>query len=350
MNEEKKEKPKPDAKKYVVMQLVGNAIGALVVALILGGLTFRLFGHGAGSVVEAKWAVLIFVASFALIQCHTALLNTRKDYLKGKWVDEGGGDREPDGIFNPWRRIGPLAIPTGAIAGLAVFLVLPMVASGELKTIVIDLIGFVPLLIITSIAIAVFLPKDQNNLIASLAKDEKQGQAPFTPYMLFEYIIPWVVLQGLINMGIGLKQFIHEMEKTEAMEADGLAPSLIASDFGIVFGIIVFFMFLASEGQVRADLHLGRVEKKSFKCERLGKIGLLVIVPGVLTVTIGIMAVVGLIAWVAFGVIGIETFSVNQAVALKVIAAGLGAVAGCLVGVWWGTRRETALIEEQSLD
>ena len=113
------EKPKPGPKKYIVLQYVGNMIGAVLVTLCLVYVVFGLFESGQASLIEVQSFLLVFIASFMIIQCHTALINTRKDYLKGKWITEQGGP-QPDNIINPWRRIGPLALPAGIATAVAV--------------------------------------------------------------------------------------------------------------------------------------------------------------------------------------------------------------------------------------
>jgi len=285
-----------------------------------------------------------------LIQCHTALMNTRKDFIKGKWVM---GDEppalEPDSIINPWRRMAWLALPLGIVTALVACFIVPMAGSGPYSLLTIDIIAFTPLFIVSTIIIGKILPRDQASFTAALEKPKSESPLPFTRYFLIEYIGPWVVLQGLINFGIGVKQFIHETEiHPDAVAGGGIPASVVAMDFGIVFGIIVFFMFLASDGQVRLDVRLGRVAERAFRRKRLGRLGLPVIALCVVVDTAIIMAITGAVAGAVFWVAGIESFSVASAAVLKTVAAALGCFAGCGIGIWWGTRRESALIQDEA--
>jgi hypothetical protein len=349
-NENKPEKPKPDRKKYLIGQYIGNLIGAVIVTASLAWVVFGLFEEDKGNELEVQAFMLVFVSCFMLIQCHTALVNTRKDFIKGKWVM---GDEppsvEPDSIINPWRRMVWLALPLGMVTALVACMAVPLLGKGPYSLLTIDIIAFAALFPVSTIIIGKILPLDQASFTTALEKPKPENPLPFTRYFLIEYVGPWIVLQGLINFGIGVKQFIHETEiHPDAVAGGGVPASLMAMDFGIVFGIIVFFMFLASDGQVRLDVRLGRVAGRTFKRRRLGEAGVPLIALVVVLATAAIMAAVGAMATVAFLVTGVESFSVISAAVLKAFAAVLGCLAGCGLGVWWGTRRETSLIQDEA--
>lgn len=334
-------KPKPDHKKYLAFQFFANLIGVVVVVAFLAWIVFGLFGPGGGTMIEVRAFMLLFLLCFVLIQCHGAVINTRRDFLRGKWLMGDPGGLEPDGVFNPWRRIGPLALPAGIVLSLAVWFLLPLTDQASFRLFAIEAIAFVLLLLVTTVLIAFILPGDQVSFAGALSGRVPRNVPGFSAYFLLEHFLPWAVIQGLINLGIGLKQFKWVLEGTEPAEA--ITATLLASDFGIVFGILYFFMFLASDGQVRGDLRLGRLEQKHFGTPRLGRAGVPLIAVGLIVTTLLIMIAVTLFMLGVFALAGLESLSVGTAVALKTVSAVLGTLAGCGVGVWWGRRRESAL-------
>ena len=339
----KADKPKPDQKKYLAVQFFSNLIGVVVVVAFLAWIVFGLYGPGSGTLIEVRAFALLFLLCFVLIQCHGAVINTRRDFIRGRWVMGDPAGREPDGVFNPWRRIGPLALPAGVAVSLAAWFLVPLTGDESFKLFTIDTIVFVPLLLGTTVLIAVILPRDQVCFVHAL-RERSAGAVPgFGAYFVIEHLLPWAVIQGLINMGIGLKQFKWVLEGPE--QAEVISSSLVAWDFGIVFGILYFFMFISSDGQVRGDVRLGRLTPKQFRASRLGRVGLPVIAVGVILTTVLAMIAVGSIMQWLLPVAGLDEFSVETAVALKTLGALLGTLAGCGVGVWWGRRKESALME-----
>ena len=103
----KADKPKPDHRKYLAVQFFSNLIGVVVVVAFLAWIVFGLFGPGSGTLTEVRAFALLFLLCFVLIQAHGAVVNTRRDFFRGRWVMGDPAGREPDGIFNPWRRFGP---------------------------------------------------------------------------------------------------------------------------------------------------------------------------------------------------------------------------------------------------
>ena len=339
-NQAKEDKPKPDHKKYRVVQFVGNLIGVVIVVALLAWVVFGLFGPGSGTLVEVRAFMLLFLLCFVLIQCHGAVFNTRRDFLRGKWVMGNPGGLEPDGVLNPWRRIGPTALPTGVATSLVVWSVLPLTGGESFGLLMIDAIAFVPLLMVTTVLIAFILPRDQVSFAQALAGKSPCVVPGLPRYFVLEHVLPWAVIQGVINMGIVIKQFKWVLEGPEPTEA--ITASLVAWDFGIVFGILFFFLFLASDGQVRGDVRLGRLVQKKFKWSNVGHIGVPLIAVGLISTTALVMTAVALIVQAFLAATGFDDFSVQTAVSLKTVSAVLGNLAGCGAGVWWGRRRESA--------
>lgn len=337
------DKPKPDHKKYLAFQFFANFIGVVVVVAFLAWIVFGLFGPGWGTLIEVRAFALLFLLCFVLIQCHGALVNTRRDFIRGRWVMGDPAGREPDGVFNPWRRMGPLALPAGVAIALAAWFLVPLTGDETFTLFTIDTIVFVPLLLGTTVLIAVILPRDQVSFTGALEASNAGAVPGFGTYFTLEHLLPWAVLQGIINLGIGIKQFKWVLEGPEAVEA--IPFSLVGWDFGIVFGILYFFMYLSSDAQVRADVRLGRLSPKQFSVSGLRGVGVPGAAVGLLLSTVLLMFVVGSIMQGLLPVAGFEEFSVRTAVAFKTSGAILGTLAGCGAGVWWGRRKETALME-----
>lgn len=337
------DKPKPDQKKYLAFQFFANLIGVVVVVAFLAWIVFGLFGPGSGTLTEVRSFALLFLLCFVLIQCHSAVVNTRRDFIRGKWVMGDAEGREPDGVFNPWRRFGPLALPVGLAIALAAWFLVPLTGDESFKLFTIDTIAFIPLLLGTTVLIAVILPRDQVCFTRALEARSAGPVPSFGTYFMVEHFLPWAVLQGIINLGIGIKQFKWVLEGPEAEEA--IPFSLVGWDFGIVFGILYFFMYLSSDAQVRGDVRLGRLLPRQLSVSWLRGVGVPGIAVGLILSTVLLMFVVGSIMQGILPVAGFEEFPVRTAVAFKTLGAVLGSLAGCGAGVWWGRRKETALME-----
>lgn len=337
------DKPKPDQKKYLAFQFFSNLIGVVVVVAFLAWIVFGLFGPGWGTLIEVRVFAPLFLLCFVLIQCHGALVNTRRDFIRGRWVMGNPAGREPDGVFNPWRRMGPLALPAGVAIALAAWFLVPLTGDETFRLFTIDTGVFVPLLLGTTALIAVILPRDQVSFAGALGKSNAGAVPSFGTYFAIEHLLPWVAIQGLINLGIGIKQFKWALEGPEAVEA--IPFSLVGWDFGIVFGILYFFMYISSDAQVRGDVRLGRLSQKQFSVSRLRGVGVPGVAVGLILSTVLLMFVVGSIMQGLLPAAGFEECSVRTAVVFKTSGAILGTLAGCGAGVWWGRRKETALME-----
>jgi hypothetical protein len=338
------EKPKPDHRRYLAVQFFSNLIGVVVVVAFLAWLVFGLFGPGSGTLTEVRIFALWFLLCFVLIQSHGAVVNTRRDFFRGRWVMGNPAGREPDSIFNPWRRFGPSALPLAFVVSVAAWALLPLTGDETFALFTVDLMVFFPLLVFTTLLIARFLPPDQVSFVRAL-EERSAGEVPgFRPYFVIEYFLPWAVLQGIINFGIGVKQFKWALEGPG--QPGSIAPSLVAWDFGIVFGILYFFMYLSADAQVRGDVRLGRLSQRQFGLNRLRGVGVPGVALGLVLSTVLAMFVVGLIMQWLLPVAGFDELSVNTAVIFKTSAAVLGTLAGCGMGVWWGRRKESALMAE----
>jgi hypothetical protein len=339
----KADKPKPDRKKYLAFQFFSNLVGVVVVVAFLAWIVFGLFGPGSGTLIEVRTFALLFLLCFVLIQCHGAVVNTRRDFVRGRWVIGDARGHEPDGVFNPWRRLGPLALPAGVVISVAAWFLVPLTGDETFKLFRIDTIVFVPLLLVTTGLIAVMLPPDQVSFAHALDEGSAGAVSGFGRFFLLEYFLPWAAIQGLINLGIGVKQFKWVLEGPEAAET--ITSQLVAWDFGIVFGILYFFMYLSSDAQVRGDVRLGRLPTKQFSVARFRRVGIPGVALGLILSTFLLMFLVGAVMQGILPAAGFEGFSIGTAVALKTTSAILGTLAGCGAGVWWGRRKESALMD-----
>ncbi len=346
MNDKKNDKPSPNQKKYLIGQYVANLIGVVIITLIMVYLIFGYFGAGVENLKVVQAFMLIFISSFVPIQCHTAIGNTRRDYLAGKWIiDENETSLEPDAIINPWRRIGPLSFIAGIIVAVITCFAVSLLTEESLNQYHVNIIAFIPLFLVTTILISIILPRDQTSFAASLSKPlSTQSESPFR-YFLFEHIGLWIPIQALINGGIGFKQFTFEAAKV----GGNIPVTTVSTDCGIVTSILIFFMWLSSQGQVRADVRLGRVRRPDeniiSKSRFANMNGFLAVILTLIFFNI-IATGVGELFAAFFNVTGIVSVSAISATLIKICVAIIATTFGCWAGIWWGTRREAALLQK----
>ncbi|UCD85378.1 MAG: hypothetical protein JSU92_04060 [Deltaproteobacteria bacterium] len=331
-NKGKKEKEIAGAKKSLIGQYILNLIGLLITTPLFVYIVFVTLGDGAGSRGAVQVFLLIYIPFFTLIQPVGAIVNVHRDFLRGRWVmKEGEAITEPDSIINPWRRVGPWPLILGIATVAAISLALQLVSTGPFNRLNINLLAFIPTLILSTIFIWRSLPPDQVSFVSAFNGSRARRPEPFLRYFLFEHAGPWVPLQAIINIGFALRVFGRE-----ALNAGGNVPAIsVAVDAGFTTGIIIFFMWLSSQGQVRSDLHLGRVSRTEGKGAAVPlMLGLFV----VLSITVIVM--VG----VALTVAGIESMTIFPATVIKIAIAITATVAGCWLGFWWGRRRESTIL------
>lgn len=132
---------------------------------------------------------------------------------------------------------------------------------------------------------------------------------------------------------VGLKQFPFE-----AAKAGGeLTTHFVGQDAGVVFALIASLSWFSSQVQVRAAVSAGRVAKDQRKALMAPlMLGLFFVFP-----------VVGFPVWGGLHLMFGPTISVYLASLVKALTVMAAVIPGCALGVWWGTRRETALIEKK---
>jgi hypothetical protein len=331
-------------KQYFAGQLIGNAIGIAVVTPLMMSLIFINFGDRQGDIATVQVFLLAFLSCFLVIQCHTAVSNTRREYVHGKWGVEGEGGGAAGGpTAGPFRRIWP-AYPIGLALGALSAAAVPLLVSEPMGLWTIVAMAFAPLLVVSTALVVLWLPKEQAVLVGTGdrgAGGEVKLASSYRAYLLAEHVLPWLPIQIGLNFGIGYKQFMFEAAK---VGADGRVPvNVVAVDAGIVTGILLFFLWLASNFQVRPDVRFGRVPlptRQELAGSRLARMSP---VAAVIVTLVAFDVVAGIVGGVFFGVCrlaGVDAISPMAAVSVKTVLAAAAATAGNAVGVWWGIRRE----------
>ncbi|HUT52633.1 MAG TPA: hypothetical protein VM658_04525 [bacterium] len=331
-----KKNPKPGlpGKIYFLGQLAFNLGGVIFATTALAWIFFVNFGNGAGELAWVQSFVFLMVFFFTVIQCWGAVANTRRDFLRDKWVMPAPPETAPGRyVANPWRLILPLGLASGFIAAGAAALAVPRLAPEPFSFLNITLISGIPLFVASTVMIGIILPRDQAAFAAALPKTRPPA-APPGRYLWLEHILPWIPIQGCINFAVGLKQFGHEAEKLGA----AVPIRTVALDAGFVCFLIVFICWFSAQVQVRPDVHLGRVAQDPGRAPSI--LIMLVICTG--------FTAVGAVVWAALSLAGLESLDPAPAAVIKAVVVMAAVVPGCFLGVWWGRRRETALIREKA--
>lgn len=331
----KKEKKSLSPGMALIVQVVSNLISLLFITLCMVYLIFVLFGDRSGELRSVQWTLLIFIPFFTINQTLTAILNTRRDFLRKRWeMPEPGAKAEPDMIINPWLRGGATALITSVITALGVILALRLFRQDSFSLLSIGLLAFLPSFALSTILIGVYLPRDQRAMVARLSRPDKERPKPYFRYLLLEHALPLMLLQAIINAGIGFRIF-----RREAFSDGWVSAQTIMGDAVIMSFVVIFFMWLSSQTQVRTDVHLGRVAQNPGKgppvLVMLGVFLLLALIPA------------GALAGV-FALFQLKSIGFVSAVIIKTIGAILAGLVGGWLGVWWGVRRESALLRQQN--
>jgi hypothetical protein len=112
-------------------------------------------------------------------------------------------------------------------------------------------------------------------------------------------------------------------------------------------GILLFFLWLGSNFQVRPDVHFGRVPLPTPEALSRSRLAAMSPVVAVIVTLVAFDVVAGLVGGAYFGacrLAGFEALSPMTAIIGKTVLAGTAAAAGNAVGVWWGIRREAAAV------
>jgi hypothetical protein len=97
------------------------------------------------------------------------------------------------------------------------------------------------------------------------------------------------------------------------------------------------FMWLPNMTQVRPDVRLGRVGQDEGKAP---------LIPLMLLLILSFL-VFGALVFGVFALAGIEKITPLPAAVAKAFVAATMVIPGCSLGVWWGRRRETAMMKQK---
>jgi hypothetical protein len=322
---------------HQVFQYIANLVGVVISSVVLVYVVFVMLGDETwkGTLGTVLGFLVIFIPFFTLIQPVGTVSTVRREYLRGRWELKGDEPKvEPDSIINPWRRVGWLPLIAGILVAGGIYLALPRISEGPFNSLLINLLAIIPTLILSTIFIGKYIFRDRVSFIAALSKPKPEEPDPFWRYFFLEHALPWAFLQAIINMGFALHVFGGEAAETGAVSAQ-----TVAVDAAIMGWILIFFMWLASQGQVRADVHLGRVKEDQGRGYAVPLMLMFFIVPSMAMAALEVG-----IFWIA----GVESMSVLAGTIIKMIGAMVTATIGCWLGIWWGARRETRIINEVS--
>ena len=322
---------KPNEKQYIFGQYAGNFFATILFAPGFAYVVFAWFGPGAGDLATVQAYVFLFIFFVMTLFCWGSLTNARKDFLRGNWLmqSEIPAGAEARLVGNPWRQILPFTLAAGLVTAALAALAVPRLGEAPFHVLNVGFMAGIPVYAVSCILVGTILPRDQAAFAAALARTRLPA-APFRRYLFLEHLLPWVLIQGGINFAFGLQQFPFEAQK-----AGGGVPVLVfAQDAGLVFGLIVFLMWMSAQIQVRPDVRLGRVAEDHRQALSL-PLMLLLLVP---------FYGLGALVWGILTVLGVSEVAPFPAACFKAAVVMAAVVPGCLLGVWWGRRRETALI------
>lgn len=329
-----KARPKPGMDRWVTQSYVEGFITAAIDILIIGGIFFVLVGTGRNHSTAAMYGFLImFIPVYTFLVPAAVIRSARRGYIRGRWEVKEGEDLSGAGpLKDPWHRVVPGALVLGVVMTLIVCIILWASGTEALSPVVICLIAFGTVLITGSILIRRYLREDLISFVTALSVSKSGELLPFKPYLLKEYVIPWVAIIILINVAIGIKVFSEEVLKS----GGGVPLAALLEDVCIVFFAIVTWMLFESGFQVRSDIHLGLVAAID---EKPLSIPLLMLIVLAMTVVVGVLAGMPLV------IAGIENITISQGALAHVLTAVTAGVAGMTMGVQWGRTREYRLLQ-----
>lgn len=335
--ERKRKRQKPGLGDWVNQAYIEGFITAAIDILIIGGIYFVLIGTGRNDNTCAMYGFLImFIFAHTFLVPAAVVRSARRAYIRGRWEVKEDEDLSGAGpLKDPWLRVGPGALVLGVAMTLIVCIILWASGVESLSPVLTCLIAFGAVLITTGILIRFRLREDLVSFVTALSEQKPAEPLPFRPYLLREYVIPWVVAIAAINVAIGIKVFSEE-----ALKAGGGVPiEALLEDVVIVFFVIVTWMLFECGFQVRSDIHLGLVTAID---EKPLAIPLLMLIVLAMTVVVGVLAGVPLV------IAGIEDITVSQGALAHVLTAVTAGVVGMTLGVQWGRVREYRLLQRDA--
>ncbi len=342
MGETEESKPKKGLNEWVKSQHLNNFIKVIVNVLILPGLVLWWVGDALNNLIlTLQLFLLMFFTTVPLIVLRDVITDSQNAYLQGKWeIKDTDSTSKSETQKTIWRRIAPEALLFGGLAGvlgyLAFWIVSLVSASDTLAispTIVLliaALIAFFPTWFLTRTWIKRHLNPVLSDFAADMSGPKPTEPVPFKRYFLLEHTLPWAIILGIMNIGINWKSF-----QEKALLTSGITLTHVAEAVFYTTLVLVIWMFLSANDQVRPDVHLGRVkEGRPLK-------GWIVILLFIIAPVIGY----GLI--LLFDILLSVIFTSILSTVIIVINAVISVVLGRWLGIMWGKTDEFRKIQSK---
>ena len=343
MVKKNKEKKVVRLKDWIKKIYIDISIANIIDLLILYVLFFWIVGQSANTDQTMIWLYLLLVIPFSSAkQVAGKTLDGRLAFIRDKWIlDEGEKINTPQKIRSPWHKLGLLAFLSGLGIGLVFCIIIkfgfsgyPTMFDGAFApfTLVTGLFSIIGMSIITLLFSNKLIYKDLSSFANEILNSEKKKSKSIWRLYLLEYVIPWIILIGFINLVIQYKA------TTElALINGGLVPiTSIASTMFINALVFIIWMPLTCSTQIRPDVHLGKIKQGK-------KISIWII----LVIIIIIPIISGGIGYGILFIGNINYLSVPFATLINILSAVIPGIIGCGIGILFGRQKEFKLIEEK---
>ena len=345
MEKELPSKPKKGLDEWVKNQLhIGNIIRNLINFLIFPALIFWLVGQFYNDlVIVFQGFLLIYFMLMPLMMTNDAIVESQNAYLEGKWeLKETEPTKQAEKRPTIWRRMISKLLLLGAIPAalsyLALWIYVWVTSSNVLSLdpwallFLAAFIALIPTWIISHVWIKRYLAQDLSAFARALSQPKQAKPEPFLRYFVWEHALPWVVILVILNLIINLKGFTENARLDSIISPGDLTWSVWVTSF-----VLLLWMNSSAVNQVRADVHLGRVEEGKPLSSWLVLI-LIIIIP----------IIAGAVVYYGAMLLSITTFSVTFSTSLILIVAGAAGALGRAFGIWSGKTKEFKKIQSKA--
>jgi len=258
--------------------------------------------------------------------------DSRLAFLQNKW--ELKAEEVPsksERLIPSWRRFSSEATILSCIGALLVTLLLYAIylvinplpfLVGPLLTII---ISFAITLFISSLVLKRHLYSDLSSFAAALASSEQAPPQSSKHYFFWEHALPWSIILAVLNFEINYKGYT---EKSVIIVND-----LLFSIF-ITALVVLAWMDLSAQNQVRPDVRLGRVAPGR---QLSGFVAIILV--------LGLPFAMCLIFYLLVFLAGITNFTVTDSVIIIIIVAILSVIIGRGIGISRGKIKEFSLLQ-----
>ncbi|HUX99131.1 MAG TPA: hypothetical protein VMV49_06220 [Candidatus Deferrimicrobium sp.] len=339
MDETEETKPKLGLNEWVKTQYINNLTKMIVNLIILPIIVFYLVGTALNTqIIVIQGFLLIFIPCVPLIVLNDVIIDSRVAFIQGKWkIKESASQDELGQLKNHWLRVA--LVPMGVILNVIIALIIVLVfwISGITLfdpiwgPVIVSLVAFGLTMVTTTLWIKRNLSQELAPFASRLEGSRDQTPTSYSHYFLWEHILPWAIILALLNLGINLKGF------SENAAVDGvIVPFDVAYSVWITALVIVVWMFISANSQVRPDVHLGRV-KEGKPASKWVVIFILAITPFIAAILVILPAIL----------LDIAELSIGLSTALVIIDVVITMILGRTLGIWWGKTSEFRKIRAQ---